>query len=68
MIPAMARNLDKSDRRIYRTLYGKHPTRRIAMVWNAYRFESKLVTQFKKALRQYAKRRLGRGKKMAQRK
>jgi len=56
LIPAMARYLDNSDRRKYRSLSGKPPTRRIAMVWNPYRFESKLLRQFKQELRQYTKR------------
>ena len=56
LIPAMARYLDNSDRRKYRSLSGKPPTRRIAMVWNPYRFESKQLRQFKQELRQYTKR------------
>ena len=55
MIPAMARYLDSSDRRKYRSLSGNPPTRRIAMVWNPYRFESKLLRHFKQELRRYAK-------------
>lgn len=51
MIPAMARKLDGSDRRVYRSIAGKKPTRKIALVWNPYRFQSKLVKAFLDELR-----------------
>lgn len=50
MIPQMARQFDNSDRRIYRSLAGKKPTRKIAAVWNPYRFQSRLVTAFIESL------------------
>ena len=34
LIPAMARKLDQSDRRVYRSFTGKKPTRTIAVAWN----------------------------------
>ena len=43
MIPAMARALDTSDRRVYRSLSGPKPTRKIAVAWNPYRFRSRLT-------------------------
>lgn len=46
MIPQMARQLDKTERRVYRSLAGKKPTRKIAAVWNPYRFQSRLVRAF----------------------
>lgn len=51
MIPAMARRLDQSDRRIYRSFAGRNPTRTIVVVWNPYRFESRLQKAFRKRLR-----------------
>ena len=53
MIPAMARVLDQTDRRIYRSLTGKKPTRTIVVVSNPYRFQSRLLEAFRKRLRRY---------------
>lgn len=54
MIPAMARALDQSSRRVYRSLSGKKPTRKIAVAWNPYRFQSRLLETFRARLRQYS--------------
>lgn len=54
MIPSMARVLDQSERRVYRSLSGKKPTRKIAMIWNPYRFHSRLIEAFKDSLRAYS--------------
>ncbi len=51
MIPAMARELDQSDRRVYRSISGKKPMRTIAVVWNPYRFQSRLIKAFRERLR-----------------
>jgi LysR family hydrogen peroxide-inducible transcriptional activator len=51
MVPAMAQRLDASKRRIYRSLSGPKPTRKIAMIWNPYRFQSRLLDEFKQLLR-----------------
>ncbi len=51
MVPEMARRLDTSNRRIYRSLSGTRPTRKIIVVWNPYRFQSKLMMAFRKRLR-----------------
>lgn len=51
MIPAMARSRDQSDRRVYRSLSGPKPTRRIAVAWNPYRFQSRLLKAFRDHLR-----------------
>lgn len=51
MVPEMARCLDTSNRRIYRSLSGTRPTRKIIVVWNPYRFQSKLMKVFRKRLR-----------------
>ncbi len=53
MIPAMARELDQSDRRVYRSFSGKSPTRKIAVIWNPYRFQSRLVEAFKDHIRNH---------------
>ena len=51
LIPAMARDLDNSDRRVYRSLAAPRPQRTIAMVWNPYRFQSRLLEAFKDHVR-----------------
>ena len=51
MIPAMARELDQSDRRVYRSFVGRKPTRTVAVVWNPYRFQSRLIKAFRERLR-----------------
>lgn len=50
MIPAMARRRDDSDRRIYRSLVSPKPTRTIAVAWNPYRFQSRLLQEFREFL------------------
>lgn len=52
MIPRMAQRLDQSSRRVYRSFTGKKPTRKVAVVWNPYRFQSRLLTAFRECLRQ----------------
>jgi LysR family hydrogen peroxide-inducible transcriptional activator len=51
MIPAMARQLDQSHRRVYRSFTGRKPTRTVAVVWNPYRFQSRLLGAFRERLR-----------------
>jgi LysR family transcriptional regulator, hydrogen peroxide-inducible genes activator len=51
MIPAIARQVDQSDRRVYRSLTGKKPTRTVAVVWNPYRFQSRLTEAFREHLK-----------------
>ena len=55
MIPQMARKIDQSGRREYRSIHGGKPMRTIAAVSNPYRFQSQLLEAFKKRLRIYAK-------------
>ncbi|MEW4453947.1 LysR family transcriptional regulator [Bremerella sp. JC817] len=55
MIPAMAKKLDASKRRVYRSLHGTKPTRQIAMIWNPYRFQCKLLDRFKQHIRDFSK-------------
>ncbi len=51
MVPTMAVTLDDSDRRLYRSVAGAKPTRTIAMVWNPYRFQSRLLEKLKQQVR-----------------
>jgi len=53
MIPAMARRCDQSDRRVYRSFTGRKPTRTVAVVWNPYRFQSRLLNAFRECLRRW---------------
>lgn len=50
MIPQMARTRDQSDRRVYRSLKNPKPMRTIAVAWNPYRFESRLLKAFREYL------------------
>ncbi len=52
MIPAMARQVDQSDRRVYRSFSGRKPTRTVAVAWNPYRFQSRLLRAFRAHLHQ----------------
>ncbi|WP_146600968.1 LysR family transcriptional regulator [Novipirellula aureliae] len=53
-IPEMAKQLDRTRRRVYRSLHGTVPTRTIAAVWNPYRFQSRLLREFRDHLRDYS--------------
>lgn len=57
MIPEMARRCDKSRSRVYRSLDGAKPQRSVAMAWNPYRFESRLLKTLRAKLREHAKKR-----------
>lgn len=50
MVPQMARVLDQSSRRVYRSLAGRKPMRKVGIVWNPYRFQSKLIKAFREHL------------------
>lgn len=56
MVPEMARVLDQTDRRVYRSFAGAKPTRKIAAVWNPYRFQSRLIELFREHLKAYVKK------------
>jgi len=51
LIPQMARRLDTSERRVYRSLSRPVPTRSIVLAWNPYRFQSRLMERFKQSVR-----------------
>ncbi|MEW4486453.1 LysR family transcriptional regulator [Thalassoglobus sp. JC818] len=52
MIPEMAKRIDQSDRRVYRSFSGRKPTRTVAVAWNPYRFQSRLLEAFRERLRE----------------
>jgi LysR family hydrogen peroxide-inducible transcriptional activator len=54
IIPAMARRLDKSKGRVYRSFAGEKPSRTIALLQNPYRYEHRFVALFKKYMQELA--------------
>ena len=52
LIPEMACRSTASDRVVYRSIAGEAPKRTIAVCWNPYRYQSQLVGNFLKALRE----------------
>jgi LysR family transcriptional regulator, hydrogen peroxide-inducible genes activator len=50
LIPQMARDVDRTERRIYRRVTNPAPTRTIMLVWNSYRFQSSRMTRFRECL------------------
>lgn len=56
MIPHMAKRLDATRRRVYRSLHGGKPKRTVAAVWNPYRFQSRLLREFREHLRDYSEK------------
>lgn len=58
LVPKMAQRLDNSPNRLYRSLTGPKPSRKIVMVTNPYRYQSKLQTKFQESLREHARSRV----------
>ncbi|MEM9646085.1 MAG: LysR family transcriptional regulator [Planctomycetota bacterium] len=56
MIPVMAQCLDGSQRRVYRSFVNPRPKRTIVAVYNPYRFQSRLFSEFRSRLLLYARR------------
>ena len=54
MIPEMAKRLDRSDRRVYRSFCNPRPTRTVVCVSSPYRFHSRLFGGVQQRLRLYA--------------
>ncbi len=54
IVPEMARRLDLSDRRVYRSFSGERPTRTVALMWNPARFQGKAVKALLQFLRRHA--------------
>jgi LysR family hydrogen peroxide-inducible transcriptional activator len=50
LIPEMTRQCDTSHSREYRSLAGIKPMRTVVLVWNPYRFQSRLSESFRKML------------------
>ncbi len=51
MVPAMAREVDRTERRIYRSFSGERPSRTVAVMWNAGRIQGRAVRQLREHLR-----------------
>jgi LysR family hydrogen peroxide-inducible transcriptional activator len=51
LIPAMARQLDRSSGRVYRSLAPPRPTRTLAVVWHRHRVQSPLMRRFLEIIR-----------------
>jgi LysR family hydrogen peroxide-inducible transcriptional activator len=62
MIPQMARDLDRSKRRVYRSFSQSRPKRTVVVVSNPYRFQSQLLGEFRQRLSEYAKHFFGKGR------
>lgn len=56
LIPEMTRRTDRSRQRVYRSLTGDRPSRRIALMTNPYRFHSQLLVKFLELTRDFAHR------------
>ena len=52
-VPEMARRVDASPHRVYRSLSGDRPRRTIAACWNPDRYQARLALAFLDALRSY---------------
>lgn len=53
LIPDMARRIDTSSQRIYRSFSGEKPIREIAMAWDPYRFQTRMLENFRSRLRNH---------------
>ncbi|MCA1962615.1 MAG: LysR family transcriptional regulator [Prosthecobacter sp.] len=51
IVPDMARKIDTSEQRVYRSFTGEKPRRTIAMMWNGQRYQSKAVKALMEHLR-----------------
>ena len=56
LIPELARRCDTSTTRVYRSFDGAKPRRSIAMAWNPYRFESRMLATLRDRLREHTKK------------
>jgi LysR family hydrogen peroxide-inducible transcriptional activator len=60
IIPEMARRLDASDSRVYRSFSGVRPARTVALMWNPERYETRSVRALKARARRHARERADR--------
>jgi LysR family hydrogen peroxide-inducible transcriptional activator len=51
IVPEMARQIDTSVQRTYRSFSGEKPVRTVAMMWNPYRYQGKATKAFMEHLR-----------------
>jgi LysR family hydrogen peroxide-inducible transcriptional activator len=51
IVPEMARQIDVSSRRVYRSFHGERPSRTVAMMWNPSRFQGGAVKSLMEHLR-----------------
>lgn len=59
LVPRMARDVDSSDRRVYRSFSGDRPMRHLALAWDPYRYQSKVLTAFREKIKDHAAQVLG---------
>ncbi len=53
-VPKIAATDDLGGKLVYRSLSGDKPTRKIAICWNPYRYQSQLLSNFIKAITEFA--------------
>ncbi|MFK7767605.1 MAG: LysR family transcriptional regulator [Mariniblastus sp.] len=53
-VPKIATGDDLNGRVVYRSLSGEKPTRKVAICWNPYRYQSQLLSNFIKALVEFS--------------
>lgn len=53
MVPEMAVRIDRSKSRVYRSLAGTPPKRTVGVVWDPYRFQSRLAVACREYLEEY---------------
>jgi len=55
IVPEMARHIDRSDRRIYRSFSGERPSRTVALMWNPSRHQTDAMRSLIQYLRRNSK-------------
>jgi len=55
VLPEMARRIDGSGRRVYRSFSGEKPVRTVAMIWNPNRYQSRVLHALMDHLRRQAR-------------
>lgn len=56
MVPKMASRIDRSKTRVYRSLAGTPPKRTVGLVWDPYRFQSRLTQACRRSLSEYSQK------------
>ncbi len=52
LVPESAARVDETGRRVYRSLSGEKPKRTLALCWNPYRFQSRILKNFLECVRE----------------